>query len=137
MQLAHLLAAEAAADATRIEVRRHDLARQRGVAWSGLGPDPITPRSPEVLRAAAESRLTARRLRNASPEGQILAAISACQSAAHKAHAVGERIRAGVAREEPPEWRRRVLQELAEEVRALASGLTDARAAIDQPDGAA
>lgn len=136
MQLAHLLAAEVAADAARIEIRRGDLARHRGVAWSGLGPDPVAPRSPEVLRAAAENRLTARRLRNASPEGQLLAAITACQSAAQKAHAVGERIRAGVARDEPPEWRRRVLQELDEEVRALASGSADACAAIDRADGA-
>ena len=131
----HLFAAEVAADAVRIENRRGDLARHRGVTWSGLGPDPISPRSPAELRAAAEARLAARRDWSLSSPGLLISAIAACQAAAHRAHAIGERARAGVARDEPPEWSRRVLGQLDDEVHALASSLAQARAAIDGPDG--
>lgn len=125
-----LLTAEIVADAARIEHRRRDLARHRGVTWSGLGPETAEPRSPAALQAAAETRRAARQLWGQSSKGRLLSVISACQAAAHKAHAVGERARAGAVRGEPPEWSRRALDDLSNEVDALAASLNQLRRAI-------
>lgn len=129
-QASQLLDAEIAADAARIEHHRRDQTRHRGVTWSGLGPSSVQPRSPEVLRAKVESSLAARQLWQASPEGQLTSAISACQLAARNAHALAEQARAGAARGEPIEWRRAVLRRLSGEARDLLVGLRQARRAL-------
>lgn len=128
--VAPLLAAEIAAEAARTEHRRRDLARHRGVTWSGLGPVPAEPRSPASLQAAAEAHLAARRLWSASPKGRLLSAIAACQAAAQRAHAVGERARAGAARDEPLEWCRLALRDLSNEVHTLMTNLDEAQRAV-------
>lgn len=129
-QASQLLAAEIMADSARIEHHRRDQARHRGVTWSGLGPTPTQPRAPETLRARAEASLAARQLWQASPDGQLTSAMSACQLAARNAHALAEQARAGAARGEPVEWRRAVLQKLSGEARDLLVGLRQARRAL-------
>ncbi len=129
-QASQLLAAEIAADAARIEHHRRDQDRHRGVTWSGLGPGPVQPRAPETLRARAASSLATRQLWQASPEGQLVSAISACQLAARNAHALAEQARAGAARGESVEWRRAVLRKLSGEARDLLIGLREAHRAL-------
>lgn len=124
---ARLLAAEVAADAVRVEHRRRELVRHRGVAWSGLTPEPAEPRSLASLQVAAESRLAARERWSASLSGRLVASVASCQAAAQKAHAAGERVRAGATRGEPPEWCRLALEDLSNEVQTLMQSLNDAR----------
>ena len=130
-EAAQLLAAEIAADAARAEHRQRDLIRHRGVNWSGLGPEIVQPRSPASLQAAAQAKFAARRLWSESPKGRLLSAIAACQTAAQQAHAVGERARAGAARDEPLEWCRQALQDLSIELQTLSINLEEARRAIN------
>lgn len=125
-----LLAAEIAAEAARVEHRQRDLTRHRGVSWSGLGPEPVEARSSMSLQAAAETKLLARRAWDGSPKGRLVSAIAACQAAAHRAHAVGERARAGAVRDEPIEWCSQALQDLSSELRTLANSLDETRRAI-------
>lgn len=129
-QASHLLAAEIAADTARLEHHRRDQARHRGVTWSGLGPSAVQPRSPETLRARAEASLAARQLWQAGSDGQLTSAMSTCQLAARNAHVLAEQAKAGVARGEPVEWRRAVLQKLSGEARDLLVGLREARRAL-------
>lgn len=125
--IAQLLTAEVAADAARVEHRRRELARHRGVAWSGLTPEPAEPRSLASLYVAAESRLTARERWGASLSGRLIASVGACQAAAQRAHAAGERVRAGASRGEPAEWCRLALDDLSNEVHGLMVSLDEAR----------
>lgn len=128
--IAQLLAAEIAADADRVEHRTRELARHRGVAWSGMTPEPAQPRSLASLQVAAESRFAARERWDASLPGRLIASVAACQAAAQKAHAAGERIRSGATRGEPPEWCRVALEDLSNEARALMESLDEARLLI-------
>lgn len=121
------LAAEIAIDVARVESRRQDLARHRGVAWSGLAPEPAEPRTLASLQTAAESRLAARDRWRTSLNGRLIASVSACQAAAQSAHAAGERIRAGATRGEPPEWCRLALEDLSNQAHALVESLNEAR----------
>lgn len=125
--IAQLLTAEVAADAARVEHRRRKLARHRGVTWSGMTPEPAEPRSLASLYVAAESRLAARERWGASLSGRLVAAVGACQAAAQRAHAAGERIRAGASRGETPEWCRLALEDLSNEVHGLIASLDEAR----------
>lgn len=129
-EAAQLFAAEIAADTARVQHRQRDLIRHRGVNWSGLGPEAIAPRPLASIHAAAEAKLAGRRLWGASPKGRLLSTIAAFQAAACRAHAVGERVRAGAARDEPLEWCGRALQELSNELQTLASRLDETRRAI-------
>lgn len=130
LEVAPLLAAEIAAEAARIEHHQRDLARHRGVTWSAMGPTPFESRSPASLHAAAEAQLAARRLWSTSSKGKLLSAIAACQAAAQRAHAVGERARAGAARDEPLEWCKLVLRDLSTEAQALMTNLAEAQRAV-------
>ena len=129
-EAAQLLAAEIAADTARVQHRQRDLIRHRGVNWSGLGPEAIAPRPRASLHAAAEAKLASRRSWGASPKGRLLSIIAACQAAASRAHAVGERARAGAARDEPLEWCGQALQDLSGELQTLANRLDETRRAI-------
>lgn len=129
--LAQLIDAEIAADAARVEHRRGELARHRGVAWSGLTPGPVEPRRLASLYAAAETRLATRERWSASMSGRLISSVAACQSAAQKAHAAAERVRSGAARGEPPEWCKVTLSELADHADALMESLDEARRLLD------
>lgn len=129
-EVAQLLAAEIAADAAKFEHRQRELVRHRGVNWSGLGPEPMRARSLSSLQATAETKLAARRRWSGSSKGRILAAIAACQAAAQRAHAVGERARAGLARDEPFEWCGQALKDLSNELQMLATSLEETRLVI-------
>lgn len=125
--IAQLLTAEIAIDAARVEHRRRELARHRGVAWSGVAPEPAEPRSLASMHVAAESRVAARERWGASLSGRLIASVGACQAAAQRAHAAGERVRAGASRGEPPEWCLIALEDLSNEVHGLMGSLEAAR----------
>jgi len=75
--------------------------RERGVRWSGCGPDPVpSPRSETQIRAAAAARLAGLRAWRSSTKGRLSAAISQAQRAAERAHAVAGAAYGALARED-------------------------------------
>ncbi|MET0271674.1 MAG: hypothetical protein ABW360_01655 [Phenylobacterium sp.] len=109
----------------RVRLHGREAARQHGVAWSGLGPDPHRPRDAQALAADAARRLAARRAWSESPCGRLTAALAEIQRAAQAAHAAAEAARAALSRD--PE-RHPGLAELQAEARALHIAV---RAAMD------
>jgi hypothetical protein len=87
--------------AEQVRARAHDVEadRQRGVAWSGLGPDPFRPRDAPALAAEAARRLAALQLWRASSSGRVTAALARTQHAAQAVHAAAEAARAALSRD--------------------------------------
>ena len=70
-----LLHAEQAADAARAVAADRDLRRHAGVAWSGLAPQPATPRTAEACGQAVNARLAALQQWRLTRAGRLLAAM--------------------------------------------------------------
>lgn len=90
-ELHRLLRDEQDAEANRAQAHRLEARRHAGVAWSGLGPDPLPRRSPADLALSAEARLDALHHWRRSAPGRLLAAMAQAERAV-------ETIRACVAR---------------------------------------
>lgn len=125
-----LLAAERATDAARAQIRSRQFDRQRGVAWSGFEPEPDQPQDEQRLRRRVAARLAARAAWRAGSDGALLEAVCACQAAARDGYASAERVRAGIARGEPPEWRAEAVADLARQADAFNAALGQARRAL-------
>ena len=89
---------ELAFEGARVDAHAREAARSRGVAWSGLGPEPWRPRSAAQVEASARARLERLQAWRASAAGRFLAAVASAQRAAETAHVAGEAARAAVAR---------------------------------------
>lgn len=127
-----LLAFEIVADAARAASSSREARRHRGVSWSGMAPEPFTPRTAEQLQACAQDRLTAHRAWREGPEGAFVTAVANCQAAAKEAFALAERARAGAARGEPSEWRRRLAEDLAIQARTILAAASQAGLAVSR-----
>jgi hypothetical protein len=98
-ELDRLIALEQAAEQVRARVHSLEADRQRGVAWSGLGPEPLHPRDAPAIAAEAARRLAAlQRWRNSSP-GRVTAALAKVQHAAQSIHLAAEAARAALSRD--------------------------------------
>jgi hypothetical protein len=85
--------------ARRSAEQQHE--RERGVRWSGCGPDPVPgPRSEAQLREAAAARLARLQAWRASAKGRLSAAVSQAQRAAERAHAAADAALGALARGE-------------------------------------
>ena len=83
--------AEQAADKARALAADRDLRRHAGVTWSGLAPQPATPRTAEACAQAADARLAALQHWRLTRAGRLLAAMREAERAV-------ESVRACVAR---------------------------------------
>jgi hypothetical protein len=126
--LEHFLAQERREDAERVQRHDREACRQRGVAWSALGPEPFASRSPQAQRRAALHRLQAYRQWRSSSAGRLLRALSEAQQAAERAHALAETARAAVARND---GRVSVPLDLERHALALLAAVRRARCATD------
>ena len=97
-ELERLVAEEHAHEVTRRDVHRRGARRYNGVAWSGMAPDPWPERSREKLQSDAAARLAELVAWRASAEGRLIAAVTAAQQAASRAHTAGDAVRAAVNR---------------------------------------
>ncbi|MBA4013938.1 MAG: hypothetical protein C0481_18915 [Phenylobacterium sp.] len=129
-ELDRLIEAETKAEAARATFARRELARCRGVSWSGMAPEPAAPCPPATLQARGQARLAAREAWRAGADGAFISNLADCQAAARQAFTTAERARAGASRGEPVDWRLQVLDELAAQARAIAAGVRRARRAL-------
>lgn len=95
----HLRAAEHRAEAVRAAAHAREAARQRGVAWSGLGPGPFRRRSPAEINTAAQAMAAALDSWRASRRGRLNAALARVQALARAAHAAADQAQAALARD--------------------------------------
>jgi hypothetical protein len=94
-----LRAAEARAETVRAAIHLRETVRQRGVAWSGLGPEPFRRRSPGEINTAAMAMAAALEAWRASRRGRLNAALARVQALARAAHAAAEQAQAALARD--------------------------------------
>jgi hypothetical protein len=128
MEFDRLLAEAHRAEQVRQRSHERDAGRQRGVAWSGLGPDVFRSRSDEVLAAEATQRLRMIEAWRTSREGRLLGTLGDVQRAAEAAYAIAEAGRAALARGSAPS---QALGGLAAQVAALARAARDAETLMD------
>jgi hypothetical protein len=122
-ELDRLIALEQAAEQVRACAHDVEAERQRGVAWSGLGPDPIRLRDAPAIAAEAARRLGALQRWRASSPGRLTAALARAQHAAQAVHAAAEAARAALSRDphgHPP------LEELRAQVLSLQTAVREA-----------
>lgn len=98
-EFARMAAEEAAWEERRAAAHASDVERSGGVAWSGLGPEPFSPRSAARIEADAAARLLALRRWRATCQGRFLISVARAQRAAADAHLAGEAARDAVARD--------------------------------------
>ncbi len=99
----------------RADAHQRDLVAVRGVAWSGLGPQPFRPRKPAALRGDSARRAAMQEAWRASAAGRTLVALAEVERQA-------EAIRAALARDPSQDLhaRGRALSDAAQDVlRAL------------------
>jgi len=83
-----VIARERRLDAVARRCAEQQFERERGVRWSGCGPDPApSSRSEAQLRDAAAASLAGIQAWRSSANGRLSAAISQAQRAAERAHA--------------------------------------------------
>lgn len=131
LHLGQARAAEAAQHAFRDRENR----RQSGVAWSGLAPPPLAPRTEAELHTIARDRQRAAQAWRDRPEGGFLAAIAALQRAAARLHAGAEQARAGATRGLAAERAAcaALLCDLRRQACEISVALRDAQSALDRP----
>ena len=93
------LALESGTESARARWSLEEANRGRGVCWSGLGPDPYAPCSPEELQDRARRRIEIARAWRATAHGGFLQAVAEAQRAAETAHAAAESARAASSRD--------------------------------------
>lgn len=79
--LSRIVQTEQRAEAARRLADRSQGERHAGVCWSGLGPEPMRPRSLAAVADAAAARLQALHDWRASPAGRLTAAVSQAERA--------------------------------------------------------
>jgi hypothetical protein len=94
-----LRAAEHRAETVRAAAHAREAGRQRGVAWSGLGPEPYRRRSPGEITTAATAMAAALTAWRASRRGRLNAALVRVQALAKAAHAAADQAQAALARD--------------------------------------
>jgi hypothetical protein len=135
-EFSHHLTQVRATDRAAVAHRAREVRRQAGTCWSGLSPDPLTPRSDTELQLAAGGRLSAAQAWRERPDGRFLSAIAAVQRAAEALHAGAEQARAGAARGLSDERARcaGLIRDLRRQASEISAGLRAAGAALDGLD---
>src|SRR5689334_7213919 len=98
-ELDRLHAAEHRAESVRAAAYAREAARQRGVAWSGLGPEPLRRRSAGEITTAATAMAAALADWQASRRGRLNATLVRIQALARAVHAAADQAQAALARD--------------------------------------
>jgi hypothetical protein len=117
-EIRELIARARRLDDIRAGIQAREAARCGGVAWSGLGPEPVRQRSPEAFVRCATAMRDALTAWRASRAGRLNAALARIQALARAVHTAAAETQASLARD--PDGPCPAVRDLVADARALA-----------------